>query len=167
MTRGETVTLRLVDGALPVAGLGLLVVGAAGVPLALPLAWTALGLAFIGWVAEADGLHLPRPGRLPIRTYGCWETPLAFAVRHRGRELAFAREEDETGAWANEYTVRERPPVPGADLRFEMPLGATGGWTLVGRTAVAALRFQHRQRVSYVTRRSLERALGQSALSRA
>ncbi len=37
MTRNET-ALRLVDGALPFAGLGLLLIGATAVPLALPLA---------------------------------------------------------------------------------------------------------------------------------
>jgi hypothetical protein len=152
-------TLRLADGALPLLGLGLLLVGATGVPLAIPFAWGALGLAFIGWVAEADGLALPRPGRLPIRSYGCWETPLAFSVCHRGRDLLFCREEDENGAWSSEYAVRERPRVPGTDVTFEMPVAASGEWSLRGRTPVAGLRFERHERVSYVTRRSLERAL--------
>jgi hypothetical protein len=158
MIRNQT-GLRLVDGALPVVGLGLLLVGATAEPLALPLAWTALALAFIGWVAEADGLALPRPGRVPIRPYGCWETPLAFSVCHQGRELLFCREEDENGSWADVYTVRERPPVKGADPRFELPVSETGGWSLRGRTPVAQLRFEQHERVSYVTRRSLEQAL--------
>ena len=158
MLRSET-ALRLVDGALPVAGLGLLLIGATGEPLAFPLAWTALGLACIGWVAEADGLALPRPGRVAIRTYGCWETPLAFSACHQGRELLFSREEDEHGAWSGEYAVRERPPVRGTDARFELPVAPTGGWSLRGRAPVAALRFEHHERVSYVTRRSLEQAL--------
>jgi hypothetical protein len=158
MVRNET-ALRLLDFALPVLGLGLLLVGATAEPLALPLAWTALALAFFGWVAEADGLALPRPGRVPIRTYGCWDTPLAFSVCHGGRELLFSREEDEHGAWANVYTVRDRPRVKGADVRFELPIAATGGWTIRGRTPVAELRFEHHERVSYVTRGSLEKAL--------
>lgn len=158
MLRNET-ALRLLDGALPVLGLGLLLIGATGEPLALPLAWMALGLAFFCWVAEADGLAMPRPGRVPIRPYGCWETPLAFSVYHQGRELLFSREEDDHGAWSGGYTVRERPPVRGTDARFELPVAPTGGWALRGRTPVSELRFEHHERVSYVTRRSLERAL--------
>jgi len=158
MIRNQTV-LRLADGALPVAGLGVLLVGATAEPLALPLAWTALALAFIGWVAEADGLALPRPGRVPIRNYGCWATPLAFGVRHQGRELLFCREEDEHGSWTDVYVVRERPRVEGTDARFELPVAETGGWALCGRARIAELRFEHHERVSYVTRASLEQAL--------
>jgi hypothetical protein len=158
MIRNQT-GLRLVDGALPVVGLGLLLVGATAEPRALPLAWTALALAFIGWVAEADGFALPRPGRVAIRSYGCWDTPLAFSVYHQGRELLFCREEDENGSWEDAYTVRERPWVKGADPRFELPVAQTGGWSLRGHTPVAQLRFEHHERVSYVTRRSLEQAL--------
>jgi hypothetical protein len=159
MDRNAT-ALRLVDGALPCAGLALLLVGATSVPQLLPLAWLALGLAFVGWVAEADGLSVPRLGRLPIRAYGCWETPLAFSVRHQGRELLFSRDEDEHGAWSSQYTVRERPRVAGGDARFEFPIRETGGWSLRGTAPVAALHFEHHERVSYVTRASLERAIG-------
>ena len=55
------------------AGWTLLVVGATAWPLGLPLGWTALGLAFFAWVAEADGIALPRPatGRDPdVRLLG-------------------------------------------------------------------------------------------------
>jgi hypothetical protein len=150
----------LVDGFLPCAGLALLLVGATSVPQLLPLAWLALGLAFVGWVAEADGLWVPRPGRVPIRAYGCWETPLAFSVCHRGRELLFSRDEDEHGAWSSQYTVRERPRVAGGDARYEFPVLESGAWSLRGTAPVAALRFEHHERVSYVTRSSLEQALG-------
>ena len=152
--------LGLVDGVLPCAGLALLLVGVSAVPQLLPLAWLALGLAFAGWVAEADGLWVPRPGRLPIRAYGCWETPLAFSVRHQGRDLLFSRDEDEHGAWSSQYTVRERPCVAGSDARFEFPVRETGAWSLRGTAPVGALHFEHHERVSYVTRASLERALG-------
>jgi hypothetical protein len=124
MVRNET-ALRLMDGALPVLGLGLLLIGATAEPLALPLASTALGLAFIGWVAEADGFALPR----------------------------------QHGAWSGGYTVRERPRGRGTDARFELPVAPTGGWALCGQTPVSELRFEHHERVSYVTRRSLEQAL--------
>jgi hypothetical protein len=151
--------LRLLNAALPLGGLVLLVIGATGVPVALVLAWTALALAFVGWLAEAEGYALPRPGRLPIRSYGCWETPLAFSVRHAGRELLFNREEDELGAWSSEYTVRERDRAAGPDLRYDPAAAPSGSWSLRGRTPVGALQFEHHERVSYVTRRSLERAL--------
>jgi len=163
---GSDARLRLLNGALPLAGLVLLVIGATGVPVALVLAWTALALAFIGWVAEADGLALPRPGRVPIRSYGCWETPLAFGVCHRGRELLFSREEDEHGGWSSEYTVRERASAGGVDPRFELPVVPTGSWQLRGTAPVGALQFEHHERVSYVTRRSLERALRAAGAAR-
>jgi len=159
----ERLTLRLLDGALPLAGLGLLVLGATVQPLAYPLAWAALALAFFAWVAEADGLAIPRPGRLRISRYGCWETPLAFAVRHGGRDLLFSRDEDEDGAWSSAYAVRERAAVPGTHALNELPLAETGDWALHGHVPVAALRFEHHERVSYVTRRSLDRALGATA----
>jgi hypothetical protein len=159
--RGGEARLWLLDVALPLGGLVLLVIGANGVPLALVLAFAALGLAFVGWLAEADGLPLPRPGRVPIRRYGCWETPLAFGVRHEGRELVFCREEDEHGAWSSDYTVRERRG-PGSELPLLPAAAAGGGWALCGRTPVGLLRFEHRERMSYVTRRSLERALTQA-----
>jgi hypothetical protein len=156
----------LLNGALPLAGLVLLVIGATGVPVALVLAWTALALAFIGWLAEADGLAVPRPGRVPIQSYGCWETPLAFGVCHAGRELLFSREETELGDWSNEYIVRERPLASGVDPRFELPVTESGSWSLRGRAPVGALQFEHHERVSYVTRRSLERALRTAGVPR-
>jgi hypothetical protein len=156
---GSDARLRLLNGALPLAGLVLLVIGATGVPVALLLAWTALTLAFMGWVAEADGLALPRPGCIPIQSYGCWETPLAFGVCHGGRELLFSREEDELGDWSSEYAVRERPLASGVDPRFELPVAESGSWSLRGHAPVGQLQFEHHERVSYVTRRSLERAL--------
>ena len=156
---GSDARLRLLNAALPLGGLVLLVIGATGVPVALVLAWTALALAFVGWLAEAEGYALPRPGRLPIRSYGCWETPLAFSVRHAGRELLFNREEDELGAWSSEYTVRELAGASLPDLRYEPAAAPSGSWSLRGRAPVGALQFEHHERVSYVTRRSLERAL--------
>ena len=163
---GTDARLRLLNAALPLGGLVLLVIGATGVPVALVLAWTALALAFIGWVAEADGLAVPRPGRVPIRSYGCWETPLAFSVRHAGRELLFNREEDELGAWSSEYTVREQTSLGGAQVPFEPAAAPSGSWSLRGRAPVGALQFEHHERVSYVTRRSLERALRAAGVPR-
>ena len=161
---GSDARLRLLNGALPLLGLVLLVIGAAGVPVALVLAWTALALAFIGWLAEAEGFAVPWPGRLPIRSYGCWETPLAFSVRHAGRELLFNREEDELGAWSSEYTVREC--TGGGELPSEPASAPSGSWSLHGRAPVGELQFEHHERVSYVTRRSLERALRAAGVTR-
>ena len=154
------ISLWLADHALAAGGLALVAVGATASPLALSLGWAALGLAFFAWVAEADGLALPRPGRVAIRTCGCWETPLAFTVRHGDRVLFFVREEDpERGGWSDAYTVRDRPNGTDFEPCFELPLGPRSEWSLRGRTPVATLRFEHHERVSYVTRRSLERSL--------
>jgi hypothetical protein len=157
---GRGMGLWLADHGLLAGGLVLLVVGATVWPLGLPLGWAALGLAFFAWVAEADGLAVPRPGRVAIRTLGCWETPLAFTVRRGNRALFFVREEDrERGGWSDVYTVRDRPNGTDIEPCFELPLGRTSDWSLRGRTPVATLRFEHHQRVSYVTRESLERSL--------
>jgi hypothetical protein len=153
--------LWIVDHALPATGLALVVLGATAWAPAFSLGWTALALVFFGWVAEADGLALPRPGRAPIRTRGCWETPQAFTVRHRGTVLLFSRDET-SGGWSDDYTVRESPFHAGVDPRWELPLLSGAGWTSRGRTPVAGLRFERHERVSYVSRRSLERALAQA-----
>jgi hypothetical protein len=161
---GRVMGLWLADHGLAAGGLALLVLGATVWPLALPLGWAALGLAFFAWVAEADGVALPRPGRVAIRTLGCWETPLAFTVRRGDRVLFFVREDDpERGGWADAYTVRDRPNGTDFEPCFELPLGPRSEWSLRGRTPVAALRFEHHERVSYVTRESLERSLALAA----
>ena len=163
---GPGPALWLLDHALPAAGLVLVVLGVTVRPPAQALAWAAFGLAFFGWVAEADGLARPRPGRAPIRTYGCWETPLAFSVRHAGAQLLFSREEDaDRGGWSSEYTVREQPAHAGADPVWDLPVGAGSGWAVRGRTPVAGLRFEHHERVSYVSRGSLKRALAGAGLA--
>jgi hypothetical protein len=157
---GRGIGLWLADHGLAVGGVVLLVLGKAAWPVALPLGWAALGLAFFAWVAEADGVALPRPGRLAIRTCGCWDAPLAFTVRHADRVLFFVREEDpERGGWSDVYTVRDRPDGTDFEPCLELPLGPRSEWTLRGRTPVATLRFEHHERVSYVTRKSLERSL--------
>jgi hypothetical protein len=148
------------DHALALGGLALLVLGAAGLPLAFSLGWAALGIAFFAWVAEADGIALPRPGRAAIRTCGCWETPLAFTVRHRDRVLLFTRDEDlDRRGWSDVYTVRERPNGARFDPCWELPLSPGSEWSLRGRAPVGALRFEHHERVAYVERGSLERVL--------
>jgi hypothetical protein len=157
--------LWLADHGLAAGGLALLVLGKAAWPLALPLGWTALGLAFFAWVAEADGIALPRPGRVAIRTCGCWDTPLAFTVRRGDRVLFFVREEDpERGGWSDVYTVRDRANGTDFEPCFELPLGPRSEWSLRGRTPVATLRFEHHERVSYVTRASLERSLASTGV---
>jgi hypothetical protein len=154
------VLLRVADHALPVVGVVLLLLGVTALPPALTLGWVLLALAFFTWVAEADGLAVPRPGRAPIRTCGCWETPLAFTVRHGGGLLLFSREEDPGGGgWSSEYTVRERAACAGVDPTWEIPVAAGSEWSVRGRTPIAHLCFERHERVSYVTRGSLERAL--------
>ena len=45
--------LRVVDHALPLGGVALIVLGVTAWPLALPLGWTDLGLAFFAWVVAS------------------------------------------------------------------------------------------------------------------
>jgi hypothetical protein len=81
-------------------------------------------------------------------------------VRRGDRGLFFVREEDpERGDWSDVYAVRDRPNGTGFEPCFELPLGPRSEWSLRGRIPIAALRFEHHERVSYVTRGSLERAL--------
>ena len=158
----EGVLTWTADRALPWGGLALLVIGAIAWSPALLLGWTAVALAFFAWVAEWNGIALPRPRRIPIRTVGCWETPLAFTVRHGKSVLFFARDTIECRAWSDEYTVRQQPYVAGVDPTWELPLTAASGWSVRGRAPVSALQFEHHERVTYVGRRSLERALAQA-----
>jgi hypothetical protein len=134
---------------------------------ALLLGWMALTLAFFAWVTESDGIALPRPGRVPIRSYGCWETPLAFIVRHRDRIWLFTRDDDPADGWSDTYTVRERPGSADVDPWWEGTLAARNEWSLRGRAPAASLRSEHHERVRYVGRGSLERALRGSLNPRA
>jgi hypothetical protein len=159
------VGLWLSDRALVAGGLALLAVGATTSPPALSLGWAALGLAFFGWVAEADGLALPRPGRIAIRTCGCWETPLAFTLRRGDRVLLFVREEDpDRGGWSDTYAVRDRVCGTATEPCFEVPVGPCSEWSMRGVVPVDTLRFEHHERVSYVTRRSLESSLASAGM---
>lgn len=164
MARIEGLGLWMADHALPAAGLVVVLLGVTVWPPGLSLAWTAFGLAFFGWVAEADGLALPRPGRAPIQTCGCGEAPFAFTVRHQGAQWLFSREEDpDRRGWSDEYTVREGADCAGIDPRWELPLSPGSGWSVRGRIPVVFLRFEHHERVSYVSRGSLARALARTA----
>ena len=87
----------LADHGLAMGGLALLAVGAATSWWAMSLGWAAVAIAFFAWVAETEGLALPRPGRVAIRACGCGESPLAFTVRRRDKELLFDREH--VGPW--------------------------------------------------------------------
>ena len=111
-------------------------------------------------LAEATSTAPSRQERIPIRSYDCWETPVAFGVCHQGYELLFSREEDERGGWSPDYTVRARPRLGDAQPRSELSWVAKGGWVVLGRAPVNALRFERDKDASYVSRGSLERALG-------
>ena len=156
----------LADHGLAVGGLALLAVGAATSWWAMSLGWAALAIAFFAWVAEADGLAVPRPGRVAIRGGGL-EVPLAFSVRRGERVLLFFCEWEpnpERGVWSEVYTVCERRQGTDGFDGFEPfyslpPATIPSGWSLRGRVPVDDLRFEHHERVSYVTRGSLERSL--------
>jgi hypothetical protein len=161
----------LADHGLAMGGLALLAVGAATSWWAMSLGWAALAIAFFAWVAETDGLALPRPGRVAIRTTGGgFEIPLAFKVRRGERLLLFVCEEDpERGGWSDVYTVLDQPKGTDGSDGFEPlyclpPATPPSGWSLRGRVPVDDLRFEHHERVVYVTRGSLERSLSAAGL---
>jgi hypothetical protein len=155
--------LWAIDHTPHVSGFVLLLLGVTVVPAALPLGWTALGLALFAWLAEVEGFALPRPGRSAIAAYGCFEVPLAFVVRHEGRWLLLSREEDPIdGGWASEYCVREAQGLRAAGLggvRGGFPAPQERTAPVTARVPADALRFEHRERASYVVTASLARAL--------
>jgi len=109
--------------------------------------------------AAANGFVLPRPGRVRITTQGCWETPLAFFVRHRGQGLLFYRACDRaTGALTEDYCVIALPSeCDEATLLwrgFEPPEDSR----LIGLVPARDLRFEHR-RGDYVDAASLAAAV--------
>jgi hypothetical protein len=156
----------LADHGLAIGGLALLAVGAATSWWAMSLGSAALAITFFAWVAEADGFAVPRLGRVVIRGGGL-DIPLAFSVQRAQRVLFFFCEWDsERGVWSDVYTVCDRPK--GTD-GFEPcsalpPATLPSGWSLRGRVPVDDLRFEHHERVTYVTRGSLERSLSAAGM---
>jgi hypothetical protein len=159
----------LADHGLAMGGLALLAVGATTSWWAMTLGWSALTIAFFAWLAEADGLALPRPGRVAIRRGG-FDVPLAFKVRRGDRLLLFVCEEDpERGGWSDVYTVLDQPKGADGSDGFEPlyclpPATPPSGWSLRGRVPVDDLRFEHHERVVYITRGSLKRSLSAAGL---
>jgi hypothetical protein len=159
----------LADHGLAMGGLALLAVGAATSWWALSLGSAALAIAFFAWVAEADGFAVPRPGRVAIRRGG-FDIPLAFKVRLGKRVLLFVCEEDpERGGWSDVYTVLGQPRGTDGSDGFEPlyslpPATPPSGWSLRGRVPIDKLRFEHHERVVYVTRGSLERSLSAAGM---
>jgi hypothetical protein len=155
----------LADHGLAMGGLALLAVGGATSWWAISLGSAALTIAFFAWVAEAEGFAVPRPGRVAIRGGG-----FAFTVRRGERMLLFVREEDpERGGWSDVYTVLDQPKGADGTDGFEPlyslpPATPPSGWSLRGRVPVDDLRFEHHERVVYVTRGSLERSLSAAGM---
>jgi len=156
----------LADHRLALGGLALLVLGAATSWWAMSLGSAALAIAFFAWVAETEGLAVPRPGRVLIRVCGCGESPLAFTVRRRDKVLFFVREDGpERGVWSDVYTVLDRPKgTDGFEPCYYLHTTPPSGWSLRGRVPVDDLRFEHHERVLYVTRGSLERSLSAAGM---
>jgi hypothetical protein len=81
--------------------------------------------------------------------------------------LLFVCEEDpERGVWSDVYTVLDRPKgTDGFEPLYCLPPATPpSGWLLRGRVPVDDLRFEHHERVVYVTRASLERSLSAAGL---
>lgn len=124
---------------------GLLVLaGAATHPGVVAAGWLFLGWAGLVWFAESNGYAMPRPGWTPILQYGCWEAPLAFAVRRRHRLLLFWREFQPAAAdYANAYAVYELPPMSDADVKGDWPILPRLARRSLGVVPVDGLRLRH------------------------
>lgn len=133
--------------------------GLPGRPLLLVVGTLVVGCAGLLHLASATGFAVPRPGRLRIVAQGCWETPLAFFVRHRGHGFLFHRNPDSaSGPFPETYCVIALPSECDAETirwrGFEPP----GDSRLLGTVPTRDLRFDHR-RGDYVDAESLSVAL--------
>jgi hypothetical protein len=116
-------------------------------------------LAGVFQLATASGFRGRRAGRLRIVAQGCWETPQAFFVQHRGQALLFYRTFDAAaGDFPESYCVIALPSECDDECirwrGFEPP----GDSRLLGTVASRDLRFE-RHGGDYVDRRSLATAL--------
>ena len=156
----------LADHGLAMGGLALLAVGAATSWWAMSLGWAALAIAFFAWVAEADGLR-----RAPS---GAGGDPDGRRLRHTPRLHRPARGagallRPRGGPRARRLVGRvhgARPTEGHRRLRafYFFPPSTPSGWSLRGRVPVDDLRFEHHERVIYVTRGSLERSLSAAGM---
>ena len=111
--------------------------------------------------AAAQGFAVPCPGRVRIVAQGCWDTPLAFFVRHRDHAFLFYRTKgNDTGLLPDSYCVIALPSECDAETirwrGFEPPEDSR----FLGIVAVRDLRFEHRGG-DYVDAASLAAALQQ------
>lgn len=133
--------------------------GWVGRPALMLAGFAVVGFTGLLHLAAASGFAVPRPGRVRIVVQGCWETPLAFFVRHRGHGFLFYRTFDAaTGLFPESYCVIALPSeCDDETLRwrgFEPPKGSR----LLGSVSAADLRFEHRGG-DYVDAASLATAL--------
>src|SRR6266508_502347 len=101
---------RWVDVVPWLAGAALLWVGRGGFPAVAIVGSLLLTLEGVRRLASIHGYHVPRSGLLRATTYGCYEVPLAFFVRHHGQGLLFHRGfDDTTGELQDRYCVIALP----------------------------------------------------------
>lgn len=156
---GRRTVLWMMDHALVVAGAALLVAGLAGPPWLTPAGWGALGLALFAGMAESEGYAIPRPGRSPIISVGCWDVPIAFGVSRGGRHLLFTRGTASTDeSWSEEYAVYELPSLGEGQIRTALAEPKAGAQALEVRVPMTVLHFEHHGQ-SYVYSASLGCAL--------
>ncbi len=126
-------------------GIAFLVAGINGPPGLALLGAAALSFAGLRAIAAQQGYVMPRPGHVPIVSYGCWDQPFRFAVRRSGLSFLFHRAADpETGSLPEAYSVYALPrSSPLEQLRFfafEPPQGSRA----LGSLDARSLRFDHR-----------------------
>jgi len=141
----------LADHGLAMGGLALLAVGAA-------TSWWAMSLAGQHWRSpfspggRGGGLRRAPPRAGAIRTGG-GDIPFAFKVR-RGSGCSSSSARRTPSEEAGRRVHRARPAERHRRLRALLlpPHRHPSGWSLRGRVPVDDLRFEHHERVLYVTR---------------
>src|SRR5262245_46439685 len=125
-----------------VAGITILALAPRG-PAWTAAGWCAIGLALLRWLAEASGYHLPRPGRTRVIAYGCWEQPMAFAVRRPSRTLIFYRPFEASGDLPDAYQVFALSPMDEREIRSSWSQQSPPEGHLLGQVPLSTLRFEH------------------------
>jgi hypothetical protein len=129
-----------------VLGLALAGFGLAGRPSLAVLGAALLSLAGLAAFARANGYRLPHAGYARIVTYGCWDVPLAFAVRRAGRVFLFHRSFDcPTGALPDSYAVYALPGAASEETARYFAFSPEDLGEPLGQVPVGALRFDGSQ----------------------
>jgi hypothetical protein len=105
-----------------------------------------LALAGLAAFARANGYRLAHAGYTPIVSQGCWDVPLAFALRRGARAFLFRRSFDvATGELSESYAVYALPPSASEEMAPYLGFRTEGLGAPLGHLPAAALRFERDQ----------------------